>query len=141
MSGWGAGYLTPDEVAEQEAANDAERRAAIEYEQRRRMSPFERMLLDTLTELRDVIGARQPAGPVCPDCGAEQPILPSSAAVEHRGASAEPEDSEGSPGSARPQPGPEWIRDLLRDFCEWLGIDDSHSDNVDRFFTQYANQK
>ncbi|MCV7230716.1 hypothetical protein [Mycolicibacterium komossense] len=44
--GWDSGYKSPDEL-------DAERNAALEAQQRARMSIFEKKLLDTLGEISD----------------------------------------------------------------------------------------
>ena len=76
--GWDSRYLD----AEQQ-------RAAEESRARMRMSDFERMLLDqnaglalVLERIADTLAARQPASPVCPDCGSEQPIYPRLMPIE-----------------------------------------------------------
>lgn len=101
---WDQGYTSPDERAAQD-------RAAEEARQRARMQPFERRLLDylgeisaSLAKLADVTAARQPAGPICPDCGAEQPIYSSTAAGVDGGVGAE---SVVAPDSAHPTSQPQ----------------------------------
>lgn len=67
MGGWDGDWSSPDE---QEAA----RAAQLEAAQRAKLSQFERRVVDSLAELVDVVGRRQPAAPVCAYCGTEQPI-------------------------------------------------------------------
>lgn len=112
MGGWGAEWQSPGEGYDEQAA--AQQAAALTQD-RMRMSPFERRLLEAVEHLTAVVGARRPASPMCPQCGAEQPIAHGTAGAAAGGTgSAEPVDRAG-PGSARPRcPAPQMYENVAR---------------------------
>lgn len=71
---WDGGWTSPDEQAEI-------KRAAEEAQQRAGMTEFEKQalglvgaLVDSVGQLVDTVGSRQPADPICDNCGALQRV-------------------------------------------------------------------
>lgn len=70
---WGDWQSPDEQAAQQRAAEEAQKRAG--------MTEFEKTALDligslvgSLDAIGALVGARQPAAPICNQCGAEQPI-------------------------------------------------------------------
>lgn len=108
--GWDSKYL---DDTEQKAAADARARAG--------MTPFERMLLDQLAGLALVLErVADQLDPIVDADLADEDTETRSAPGDGCGASAEPGYWA---GSARPHfsKTPDWLRDLLKNFDDWLG--------------------
>ncbi|AHJ86328.1 hypothetical protein 32HC_50 [Mycobacterium phage 32HC] len=72
---WDQGYRSPADI------EDERRAAAVAQQRANELDPYQKQTLDLLGRLAGsidaltaMVGRRQPAGPICNQCGAEQPI-------------------------------------------------------------------
>lgn len=85
---WGAAYETPEEMAEKRAQQDA----ALEAQQRAKLSQFERRVVDLLTDIAESLAVIAGLGPKTESRGSEGDVGTASAGPAS------------TPGPARPEP-------------------------------------
>ncbi|OCB56177.1 hypothetical protein A5722_14880 [Mycobacterium vulneris] len=73
MSGWGDWQSPDEQAAIQRSAEEAQRRAGMTEFEKQALS-LVGALVDSVGQLVGVVGSRQPADPICDNCGALQRV-------------------------------------------------------------------